>query len=449
LGAPFGDHAIFQQGAPVPVWGWSRPGSTVTVTIESQTKATTAGDDGRWDVALDPMPADVLDDPGSAPGGRTLAVTAEHEGTQRTTSLTGILVGEVWLCSGQSNMAAKVRHNHRNQDPNDNLLESKLPAIRQVSAPDGWRTATPGSVGEFTRVGFCFARRVQQELKVPVGLLNSCVGGSSIESWMRSAPPALPEDSQARTRSYGGLYQKRIVPLIGYGMRGTLWYQGEANASEGHGYFLKMESLITDWRASWKLGDFPFYFVQLAGIGDSATDNPAMGDGRARVREAQRHALTIKNTGMAVAIDIGGPKEHPANKVEVGIRLAHWALHHTYGCRDIVPSGPLYRGIKVEGNAIRVSFNHADGLMPARKQNYVPAVPAPGERIGWLSVQAKDGAWHWAEGRIEGTELVVSSTEVREPVAVRYACTNRPTGVLLYNAAGLPASPFTSTKIRE
>jgi sialate O-acetylesterase len=202
--------------------------------------------------------------------------------------------------------------------------------------------------------------------------------------------------------------------------------------------------MIQDWRASWELGDFPFYFVQLAGIGRSPDDKPAMGDGRARIREAQRCALTLKNTGMAVAVDIGADREHPGNKAEVGVRLAHWALHNDYGRKDIPPSGPLYKGFKVEGNAIRISFDYAEGLMAATKTDYVPPRPAPGAKIPWLSIQGKDGAWHWADGRIAGQDLLVSSEEVAEPVAVRYGYTNRPIGVYLYNAAGLPASPFTT-----
>jgi sialate O-acetylesterase len=439
------DHAVFQQGIPVTIWGTSLPKATVKVRFAGQTKSTVSDDDGRWRVALDPMAADKLDSLREVPGGQPLTIDTELDGKKALKEFKDILVGEVWLCSGQSNMAGKVRHNHANQDPNDNLLESNFPAIRHISAPDGWRSAVPGSVGEFTRVGFCFARKVHREIKVPIGLVNACRGGSRIESWMRAPPKDLPESEAGKKKvAYGGLYRERIVPLIGYGMRGALWYQGEANASEGHSYFLKMESLIADWRASWKLGDFPFYFVQLAGIGRSPTDNPAMGDGRARIREAQRRALTIDNAGMAVAIDIGAEREHPANKVEVGERLAHWALHHDYGRKDILPSGPLYQGCEIEGKTIRISFDHAQGLMFASKEDYAPPVPTPEAKIPWLSIQAKDGTWHWAEGQIDDQDLIVSSKEVKEPVAVRYAYTNRPLGPYLYNKDGLPASPFTT-----
>lgn len=442
--AVFSDHAVFQQNIRIPVWGWSLPEAKVAVTFDKQTKTTTAGKDGRWDVALDPVDADRLDPLYQAPAGRTLTIVTELGGTKAIKTLTDILIGEVWLCSGQSNMAAKVRHNHANQDPEDNLLKSDFPAIRHISAPSGWEMAIPGSVGEFTRVGFCFAREVQRELKIPIGLVNACTGGSSIESWMRVAPEKLPDPEQRKKKvNYGGLYRDRLAPLVGYGMRGALWYQGEANASEGRSYFLKMESLISDWRNSWQLGDFPFYFVQLAGIGSSPTDNPAMGDGRARIREAQRQALSIKNTGMAVAVDIGADREHPANKVEVGIRLAHWALHSDYGHQEIVPSGPLYKGFNIEGATIRISFDHAQGLVFASKEDYTPPVPAPdGQRIPWLSIQAGDGAWHWAEGKIEGRDLIVFNGAVKQPVAVRYGYTQRPIGFYLYNSAGLPASPF-------
>ena len=436
-GVPFGDNAVLQRQMPVPVWGWSKPGVKVTVEFAGQKKTAVAGKDGKWMLRLDKLEASF------EPAEMVISDNAE-----KTVTLKNILVGEVWLCSGQSNMAAKVRHNHRNQDPKDNLLKSNFPAVRHICAPGGWQMATtPKSVGEFTRVGFCFARKVHLEQKVPVGLVNACVGGSRIESWMRIAPRKLPEGAASKKKiSYGGLYNKRIAPLVGYGIRGALWYQGEANASEGYSYCLKMESLISDWRKSWDQGDFPFYFVQLAGIGRSSADNPAMGDGRARIREAQRHVLTIKNTGMAVAVDIGADREHPANKVEVGVRLAHWALHNDYGRKEILPSGPLYRGFKVKGNAIRISFDHAGGLMVARKQDYIPPVPAPGARIPWLSIQARDGSWHWADGKIDGSDLIVSSKEVTHPVAVRYAYTQRPIGCYLYNFAGLPASPFTTER---
>jgi len=192
--------------------------------------------------------------------------------------------------------------------------------------------------------------------------------------------------------------------------------------------------------------DFPSYFVQLASMGESPTDKPEGGDGRAAIRNAQLEALSIPNTGMAVAIDIGEKKEHPKNKYDVGLRLARWALHNDYGKEDVVPSGPLYKSHEVEGSAIRVKFEYAQsGLMLANKGGYEPPVPTPDAAMPWLSIQARDGTWHWAEGRIDGSDLIVSSKEVAEPVAVRYAYTQFPVGANLYNKDGLPASPFSTS----
>jgi sialate O-acetylesterase len=206
-----------------------------------------------------------------------------------------------------------------------------------------------------------------------------------------------------------------------------------------------MQSMIGDWRQSWGLGDFPFYFVQIASIGTSPEDNPGGGDGRARIRNAQLEALTVKNTGMAVAIDVGAPKEHPLNKYDVGMRLARWALHKDYGQQALVPSGPIYRDHKIEGASIRVRFDYArNGLMLASKAAYLPPKPTPGVEIPWLAIQAKDGSWHWAQGKIDGSDLLVSSKEVAAPVAVRYAYTQQPVGFNFYNKDGLPASPFST-----
>ena len=184
----FSDHAVFQQNIPIPVWGWSLPGAEVTVRFDRQTRTTLAGKDGRWDVALDPIKADPLETLEHAPRGRTLTIVTELDGAKATKTFVDILIGEVWLCAGQSNMAAKVRHNHANQDPRDNLLASNLPSIRHVSAPGTWQRAVPGSVGEFTRVGFCFAREVQRELKVPIGRAKSS-SGARIEPRRTSRGP--------------------------------------------------------------------------------------------------------------------------------------------------------------------------------------------------------------------------------------------------------------------
>jgi sialate O-acetylesterase len=237
-----------------------------------------------------------------------------------------------------------------------------------------------------------------------------------------------------------------IEPLVGHAMRGTIWYQGEANEKQGKEYLTMLKRLIDGWRGAWKQGDFPFYIVQLSTIGESPTDKPQGGDGRAAIRAAQVEALTaIPNTGLAVTIDIGEKKEHPQNKYDVGLRLAAWALNKAYGKMDVVPSGPLYKSQVIEGGRIRVKFDHAPhGLMLAKKEGYAPPVPTPHAPMPWLSIQAKDGSWHWAEGKIDGSDLIVFSKEVGEPIAVRYAYTQHPAGCNLYNKEGLAASPFST-----
>jgi len=444
LGAPFGDNAVLQRKMKVPIWGSSKPGTKVTVTFSRQTKTAIAGRDGRWKVTLDPMPGDKLSSVNKAPKGRPLTVIAELDGKKTIRTLKNILIGEVWLCSGQSNMAGRFG---RDPYPKGSLAKADYPALRRLEGGQ-WIISTPETAGRFSRVGFCFARKVQREIMVPVGMLIAATGGSPIESWMRTIPKNLQSPKHKR---FAGKprritnYESKISPLVGYGMRGALWYQGEGNAGDGREYFLKMRSMIGDWRKSWRQGDFPFYFVQIASIGTSPKDKPVGGDGRARIRNAQLEALTVKNTGMVVTIDVGAVREHPLNKYDVGIRLARWALHKDYGRTKLVPSGPIYKSFKIEGPAIRVSFDYAkNGLMLASKTSYPPAKPTPGAKMPWLSIKAGDGSWHWAEGKLDGSDLLVFNKNVKDPIAARYAYTQYPAGCNLYNTDGLPASPFST-----
>lgn len=431
---PFGDNAVFQQNMPLPVWGWSLPQAKVEVSFGNQKKSAVAGDDGAWKVILDPLPADKLASVNEAPEGRSLTIVTSHGGTEATKTFSNILIGEVWLCSGQSNMCGPFG---RAAYPPGSGAQANFPALRVLN--QNWTVCTPATVGGFTRVGFTFAREIQREIKVPVGILFAAVGGTQIESWIAKTPgpntPVLKYEC----------YLQHILPLTGYAMRGAIWYQGEGNQKDGRNYFPKMKQLIEGWRKTWGQGDFPFYFVQIASIGESPPDQPAGGDGRAEIRNAQFEALSIKNTGMVVTIDIGDKKEHPINKYDVGLRLARWALNRDYGHKNLVPGGPLYKSCKIEGNTIRVSFDHAqNALMLAKKEGYEPPVPTPGASMPWLSIQAKDGTWHLADGKIDGCDLLVSSKEVGDPIAVRYAYTQYPLGCNLYNKDGLPASPFTT-----
>ena len=435
MGRPFGDNAVFQQNMPVPVWGWTLPNAAVHVSFDEQRHVTTSGSDGRWVVKLDAMPADKLKSVNDKPAGHTLTVETRAGGKQERKVFSNILIGEVWLCSGQSNMTVKFGNTAY---PPNSQAEADYPALRFLETE--WTVSTPKTVGACYSVSFVFGRKLQSELLVPIGLMNAAVAGTGIEGWWYVAPGDPPTQTKYQN------FIPKIEPLVGHAMRGALWYQGEANVKDGQGYLPKMEQLIEGWRSAWGQGDFPFYFVQLASMGESPTDKPEGGDGRAAIRNAQMEALSIPNTGMAVAIDIGEKKEHPKNKYDVGLRLARWALHNDYEKKDLVPSGPLYKSHEVEGGTIRVKFEYAqNGLMLANKDGYEPPVATPNAAIPWLSIQAKDGTWHWAEGKIEGCDLIVSSKEVKEPVSVRYAYTQFPVGANLYNKDGLPASPFSSS----
>ncbi len=427
---PFGDHAVLQQGLPVPVWGWTMPGANVVVSFDQQSQTTTAGADGSWRVKLAPLTADKLSTVNEVLPGRALTITTELDGKTASKVFSDILVGDVWLCTGQSNMAAPFGWGVY---PPGSSAEANFPTLRNFTT--NWTVCTPQTVGKFYRVAVSFAREIQRETLVPVGLLSAAWAGTSIEGWFAD----FPADIKYRC------FEAKIQPLVGYSMRGALWYQGESNIKDGLNYLPKMKRLIEGWRTLWDQGDFPFYFVQLAPIGQPVSDKPACGDGRAAIRQAQMEALSITNTGMAVTLDIGAEKEHPANKHDIGLRLARWALHRDYGRKELVPSGPLYKSHQVEGSTIRIRFDYAqNGLMLAKKTGYNAPESTPDAPMPWLSIQAKDGTWFWAEGRIEGSELVVSSKDVKEPIAVRYAYTTQPIGCNLYNKEGLPAAPFTT-----
>lgn len=445
-GAPFQDNAVLQQQIPLPVWGTSLPKAQVTITLAGRTKTTAADKDGAWRVVLDPMKAAKLGSVNEAPKGETMVIACELGGERAVTRIRNIVIGEVWLCAGQSNMAGKLGTNKTRHFPEDTVAKADYPALRQMLAgqDEPWLICTPQTAPQFKKTCFFFARRVRRGAMVPVGVILAARGGSRIETWLNRAPFEV-----------GANYRSMIAPVVGYGLRGAIWYQGESNAKDGRAYLPKLRSLILGWRDAWRQpdsraddgprGKFSFYFVQLPGIGTSPGDNPAGGDGRAEIRQAQFEALAIANTGMSVGIDIGDVREHPPNKYDTGVRLARWALHRDYGLKKLIPSGPLYKDHVIEGSSVRVRFHHAGkGLMLARKKGFLPPKPAPEAKLAWLSIQDKSGAWHWAEGRIDGTDLIVSCEKVKQPIAVRYAYTNHPTGSLLYNKEGLPAGPFST-----
>ncbi len=433
--APFRDNAILQQKMKLPVWGKSLPGAKVTVSFNGQIQTTTADDHGKWRMVLDPMDAVKLKSVNDSPTGKSMTIVCDKNGKKATKEIKNLVLGDVWLCAGQSNMAGSIRTNKTRHHPQDTVEKANYPALRQYrSGRDAeWIVCSTETVKDFKKVAFFFGRRLQSDALVPVGLVTAAVGGSKIETWLNQKPYET-----------GKNYLKLLEPIVGYGLRGAIWYQGESNEKDRRRYEPKLKSLITGWRKAWGQGDFPVYYVQLPGIGVSTLDNPAGGDGRAEIRQAYVETLALKNTGLAVTIDVGAKGEHPPNKYDTGVRLARIALQETYGFSKIAAC-PLYKSHVIEGRSIRVSFSQSEnGLMIAQKEGFSPPLPAPTARLQWLSIQAKDGTWHWADGKINGSDLIVSSERVLEPIAVRYAYTQHPCGKLLYNKDGQPVSPFSS-----
>ena len=362
----FGDHMVLQQSRTLPVWGWADPGANVTVEFRGQKKLARTGDEGSWRVELDPLPA--------SSEGASMTIRAETAITLRD-----IVVGEVWLASGQSNMGYRVGSMVRSLDPARKMArDAELPAIRfrQIGAPESaepksdlpatraWIACTPQTVMSFSAVAFVFARRLHAELGVPIGIIESSRGGTPIEPYIPRAAfamhPVLRElarladagkVSEIKTlvggtfvRSLawlpGTLFNSRVAPVAPYAVRGVVWYQGESNSGvreDPRHYRHKMRALITGWREAWKQPELPFYFVQLPGSG--------AGEGWPFLREEQRLSLDVPRTGMVVTVDIAGDDIHPVNKIDVGERLARWPLARDYG-RSIVPGGPLLSGYR-------------------------------------------------------------------------------------------------------
>jgi sialate O-acetylesterase len=453
LASIFGDSMVLQRELPVPVWGWAEAGEEVTVTLGEQTRKATADKDGRWQVKLDALKAKAE--------GQTLKVTGKN-----SIELKDVLIGEVWICSGQSNMEWSL---NAVLNANEEVAAANHPQIRLFNVPGhttspvandtcpgAWQVCAPNTAAGFSAVGYFFGRRLQAELKVPIGLVGSNWGGTLIEPWTSPAGfQSVPElkaiadqvaaytaETQVGGGSPSAIYNAMIHPLAPFAMRGAIWYQGESNGGEGESYYHKTQALVNGWRQLFN-PDLAFYWVQLANF-QNPNESAEGGDGWARIREAQRKSLNIKHTGMAVIIDIGEAGDiHPRNKQDVGSRLAVWALHQTYGMKDIVPSGPLYKGQKVEGNSIRLSFdNVGSGLVVGKKEGLAPLLIVKDGKLERFAIAGADKKWHLAEATIDGSDVIVKSPDVKSPVAVRYAYSMNPTGANLYNIEGIPASPF-------
>jgi sialate O-acetylesterase len=483
----FGDHMVLQQGIRNKVWGKADPGEAVTVTLGGQSKSATAAADGSWHVFLDPVK--------EYGGPHTLAVKGKN-----TVTFTDVLIGEVWVCAGQSNMQWSV---NQSNDADLEKAAAKFPNLRLISVPQvgtqepqwnfngTWAACSPETVGNFSAVGYFFGRQLHQTLGVPVGLINNAWGGSAAEAWVKrdklAAHPTLQklhEKWQQEEANYetakaafekkladwkvladaakadgkpepagkpdprqhpdgrmkgnarpGNIHSGVLTPSIGYGIRGAIWYQGESNASRAYQYRELFPFMIKSWREEWGLGDFPFYWVQLADFRDEKPE-PAESDW-AELREAQTMTMkALPATGEAVIIDIGEGKDiHPKNKQDVAKRLARWALAETYKVSGITARSPLYKGMEKQGAKIVLSFDNVE----AKAAGWRPFdVAAPrGFTIAGADkkfVAAK--ATILPDGRIE-----VSSEAVADPVAVRYAWADNPV-CNMFSAAGLPLTPF-------
>jgi sialate O-acetylesterase len=471
LPALISDHMALQAGAPVRIWGWAQPGEQVTVAYRGQTLTATTGQRGRWQVFLAPMEA--------AAAGVEMSISGANRITVRD-----VVVGEIWIGSGQSNMEWDV---NRAMNSEQEIAAANYPGIRlfevaKRTSPtplddvEGkWEICSPASVKEFSAVGYFFSRHLHKKLNVPVGFIQTAWGGTPAQAWTSmgalNADPALqpiladwnkvieryPEASANYRKAFGEwekkyagvkdappkpaqpagpghqhepatLYNAMIHPVLPFTIKGATWYQGESNANKTQGrlYERLFTTMIRDWRDRWHIGDFPFLFVQLANFQKAASPEDWV-----LVQEAQAKTLNLRHTAMAVINDIGNPVDiHPTNKQDVGDRLALAARHLAY--KEQVPfRGPEFRQATVEGSKIRVWFDSAHGLK------------AKGDSLKGFDVAGADRRWYTADAKVEGSTVVVSNPSVTEPVAVRYAWAANPESNL-YNDAGLPASVFRS-----
>lgn len=463
----FGDGMVLQRDRACPVWGTAAPGSTVSVSIAGQTKTATTGADSRWSLRLDPL---------TAGGPHEMTVEGPEPVTFRD-----VLVGEVWLAAGASNMelplkAAKISQTDSDQDAVAQIRFFGVPKgaaddpVREVSG--SWKSGKSEAAAEFSAVAYYFAREIRRALKVPVGVLQASADDTRIGQWMsqralrssrtgrgivtlhgmqmdsyrnnldvykgsllraeearrkgEAPPPFLSEPP--KPAPICDQYHARVVPLIPYAIRGAIYYQGEVEIYRGSAYESLMTSLIQGWREDWGQGDFPFGFVQLANFGDRNALGPTSLS--PHFRESQRRAAaSTPNTGMAVAIDLGEADNlRPRNKEDVGKRLALWAQSQVYGT-GVVWSGPLYDSMRIEGEKIRIRFKNTGGGLHHEG------------RLRGFKMSGDFQIFVDADAVIDGDDVVVSSEGLRWPAAVRYAWGDNP-NCNLTNKEGLPASPF-------
>ena len=490
LPAIIGDNMVLQQKQTNPIWGWDTPGTEVKVMLGGQSKSAKADAKGKWTVKLDPLPANAK------------PATMKIQGTTAR-ELKNILVGEVWVCSGQSNMGFNLSSVW---DSDLDIATAKYPQIRLISVPQvgmqelqddfkgQWEECSPATAGSFTAVGYHYGRVLHEMLGVPLGLIDNAWGGSACEAWVRRDvlekdgrfkemikkwklleaaytdalfekqlaehkakvdawtaarkeaikagkpvppnPPRAPQNMLRGQHRPGNLYAGCLNPIIGYGIKGAIWYQGESNASRAFEYSYLFPLMISHWRSEWKQGDFPFYWVQLA---DFKPELPEPGDSDwAELRESQTKTIgMIPNAGQCVITDLGEANDiHPKNKRDVAERLARWALVKDYGLQ-LPYRSPEFKDIKIEGGKALLTFDYAPKGLRTVDVNDVKG----------FAICGADKKWVWAQASIIGgskqgtNQIEVSSPQVAQPVAVRYAWSDNPV-CNVFSVEGLPVTPF-------
>ncbi len=484
LPAIFGSGMVLQRNEEIVVWGKGDPNESVTVEFARQTRKTVCGKDGTWKVKLAPLK--------TSKERQTMVVRGSN-----VIEFADILVGDVWLASGQSNMAMNtaksVEWKELSATAEDPLLRifyvapSKSSPMAIVDDCKGdWKRADATSVRNVTAAGYYFARKIRAEVDVPIGLIDSAWGGTAAEYWtsreaLLSSPVTRPlwKSFQHRIDTFDpatatppeevnrlmaewrkknlearrnkkriprppkvvghpakkrytpcNMFNSMIYPIVPFGIRGVLWYQGESNRERAEQYETLLPIMIADWRQRWGHSELPFYIVQLANLKKSPTDPGESLWAELQWAQFQIMRSTI-NSGLAVINDGSDTSLHPGDKKKVGDRLARWALADVYGKDDLVVSGPLYREAKTEGGRVRILFDHAEGLKSS-----------DGKPLKRFQIAGDDRVWVWAEAVIEDQSVVVSSPKVEDPVAVRYAWAGNPEGANLTNASGLPTSLF-------
>ncbi len=474
LASIFGDQMVVQRDQPIRVWGWTEAGTDVVVSMADQSATTTADESGRFDTELEPLPAG---------GPYRLTIRADE-----TRTINDVLVGDVWICSGQSNMAWPVA---RANDPDLESMTANYPNIRLISVPqvgtqepqddfDGaWQACTPETVKEFSAVGYFFGRQLHQTVGVPIGLVDNAWGGSAAEAWVnrevleedgsysellahwdrvaknhdhesavaryqkarqewidggrQGRAPRAPRNPLSGNHRPANIYNGVLHPTIGYSIKGVIWYQGESNASRAYQYRDLFPLMIQNWRDEWDQGDFPFYWVQLADFRAEAQE-PGPSDW-AELREAQTMTLSrLPNTGQAVIIDLGEASDiHPRNKQDVAKRLARWALAKDYDY-DIPYQSPTFRELEVRDGKAILTFDHVGGGLDTFDVNALVGFTVAGEDQRFVAAEARF---------VPDTNdtIEVWSDQVADPVAVRYAWADNPV-CNLQSQEGLPMTPF-------